>query len=155
MKTSDAAKMMGQLVVVTKVLYREHAELKRYWIARDREPRTGWFTGVRWLQNGYIEPGCSYGGSSMFGYEPVEYAPPYMKETDPRTVCALVTFWPNENPKKVPLDNIRDWVDGDPEPFSTSGYGETDREAWIESNRKIMKAEAHNLKRDAKGRFVK
>jgi len=147
MKTTDAAKLMGRKILVTKELRRERVDGLRRWVAYDREPRAGWFTGIRWLQTGIVEGGHYYGEG--------DYDPAYLKETEKRTVCALVVFWPNENAKRVPLDGFRDWVEGNPEAFSTSGFGEHHRDKYIEDLRNIMKEEHKRQERDAKGRFVR
>lgn len=126
MKHEAMVKLMGRMVLVSKVLKRQKAYptrmqkvtvpgpfgapfeadvptsggMRAWWTEETLEkPRTGWVVGFRTLQEGYVEP--EGGGRSVYGepdYEPAEWRTKGTKK------CLLVAFWPTEKPVHVPLD---------------------------------------------------
>lgn len=142
---------MGDVVTVTKELYRgwggeegvtqglgESGSL-RLWESNPRsEARAGWVVGVRWLLNGRRIPGSS---TALDFTE--EYDPPYFRETEPRTPCLLVVYWPTMSPVRVPLDGY-ELSDLEPECPAYS---------WSDFNRKEMSKIMEDMPRDARGRW--
>ncbi len=147
--------LMGTQVVVNKELIRclksgSQNYVTAYWDTKIIPSRTGWVVGVRWVLEGYTVPGNRGYGYDHYGY-PYEYESPYFAETG-RIKCLLVSFWPTEKPVYVPLDGF--WVPEHygfaPEPYCSSAP--TIAERLLQSE--IMKKEAKDIPRDAKGRFI-
>lgn len=140
MKTSDVAKLMGKRALVYAKVRRVTESLQRSWEKEDlEEPRSGWITGIRWVQVGTYNPGLGHYGE--------DYEPPYLAVEKVFPVL-LVTFWPNMRPVKVPMGSFKVQEDDEgPRPYSKQGkYNEQYREA--------LSKEMKEWPRDEKGRWV-
>lgn len=141
----DVKKIMGQIVTV-------HAELKRKKTYMEREgsrfkatmvswereklkePRAGWVTGRRALQEGELKGGY-YDGQG------------YLEQND--IVLALqVVYWPTLNPVHVPYDGIN--MGGEPIAPGWVAW----KQEWKDELSEIMKVEMKNWPRDERGRWI-
>ena len=135
MKSKEALQLMGQKVVVNKLLIRDEDFIKSKaafpskrrirWLEHETCPRTGWIMGFRTVQDGFIIP-------DEFGN--------IFKITDTHR-CAKVVFWPLENPVHVPLDGYKIADENAPKPYPTCG-------GWRDGNADTHKAELSNIMRD-------
>lgn len=99
------------------------------WDAFEVKPTTGWVTGLRYLQTGYVDP--------PFYEDPASFV-----ETGPRKLCVLVTTWPTRNPAKVPLEALE----------VTETIGEVS--AWSDEERRLVALQCKDWPRDEWGRFA-
>jgi hypothetical protein len=136
--------LMGKKVLVNSVYIREfNQETSYFYWDTCSENRVGFVVGYRWLNEGKYVPGS--GG----GYD---YDPPQFK-TKRRFPAILISFWPNENPKFVPVDGFK-IADGCDFLYfyPSAGYGVgRSRErmlAWAREN-------CENWPRDKKGRWIR
>lgn len=137
-----ALELMGKKVLVKERYWRHRNKKKRWWESKPLlYPRVGWVTGIRWLQTGEVYTHMYYSDGGN-----------YLYETKPRQICLLVSFWPTENPVKVPIEAVElTEEDG----YSTSGFGEgANRKQQLSYLSQTMKDVAAELPRDEKGRFV-
>lgn len=144
MKTSDVAKLMGKRALVYATVHKVTENLQRTWEKEDlKEPRSGWITGIRWVQVGTYNPGSGHYGTMDWE----DYESPYLavKKVFP---VLLVTFWPNMRPVKVPMGSFQVQEDDEePRPYCKQG-------TWDERTRKIASQEMKEWPRDEKGRWV-
>jgi len=145
--------LMGKKVLISKIYNHKHFNPEtetRTWKTKElKEPRVGWVVGIRNIFSGVLKQ-PSYNPDEDFNSNS------YLGNIITHK-CLLVSFWPTEKPKRIPLDGYS--IDtGDAKPFSSS-WGETkkDREIALESQRDIMKKEYNTspFPRDSKGRFIK
>lgn len=174
MKHAEMLKLMGRMVLVSRILERQKGNVylhdkslkeivKRVaWDGKSLEnPRTGWVVGFRHVQEGYVEPESHGHGFSEDSYEPAEW------KTEKVIPCLLVAFWPTEKPVHVPMDGYvlllgreqRTYIKNHkfqraPEPYTTAG-GWKEHPEYRESNAEFMKDEMKNWPRDEKGRWRK
>lgn len=181
MKHEVMVKLMGKMVLVSKVLERQQSYEKKpdklvskWWEEKEIESRTGWVVGFRTLQEGYVKPGSP--PRQMFdgqedGGDPDEWRTTGVKK------CLLVAFWPTEKPVHVPLDGYTrvsrggryiahldpEWirkggsgckVEKAPEPYTTAG-GWRENPEWRKKNAEFMKGEMKGWPRDEKGQWRK
>lgn len=147
-------RLMGKLVVVTKVLHRNEHEhngaARRLWEPVKLDPfRTGWVVGVRWVQNGTYVPASGGGGGFGIGYEDT-YEPASLAVESVVPVL-LVAFWPTETAEKVPFNGYCPVHMMTPAPKPRPRAGCT----WTDRDREIQRQITKEMKRDERGRFVK
>lgn len=134
----DRQEMMGKIVTVTHQLVRKSNGYSRWWESESlEEPRPGWVTGFRTLQNGTVSVEREY------GYR--EYEQRYWNCHN-TTPAILVTFWPTLNPIHVPLDGVV--IGGNPQPYPT--LPDFDVKPFGE----LMREEMEYWPRDNKGRWL-
>lgn len=135
MTNMNLASLMGEVVTVYKELYKvrqfngDTQQTKHQ--ARDVEPRAGWVTGYRTLQEGIT----------------LDH---YNRYTDSRTFkvtgtvqCLLVVYWPTMNPVRVPLDGYE--LGGEPESPSVE---------WKEEYKEDQRKYVQNWPRNEKGQWI-
>jgi len=137
--TKDRLELMGEVVTVTQEFKRESdgpwykPGTRRFWEAKDVDPRAGWVTGFRTLQNGTLQTNGFEGPTYLTSIETVS--------------CVLVAYWPTYEPVNVPLDGFK--VGGEPyhnsEEYWNTPEGERGRE-WL-------RLDAEHWPRDEKGRW--
>jgi len=98
MKLKSVIPHMGKLVKVEQTLERKvtwvDGASRAKWIPTKMSwPRVGWFSGVRWLQEGTVHHATG-------GYD--DFDPGYIVVED-RVLVALVCFWPTAKPVAVPI----------------------------------------------------
>jgi len=144
MKTSDVAKLMGKRALVYATVHKVTENLQRTWEKKElSEPRSGWITGIRWVQVGTYNPGSGHYGNMDWE----DYDPPSLEVKKVFPVL-LVTFWPNMRPVKVPMGSFRVQDDSeDPQPYHKKAK-------WTDQQRKGMQQEAREWPRDEKGRWL-
>jgi hypothetical protein len=138
MTITDIKALMGRLVVVTKTIGpRYDSHNKRFWVSKPvhRGPRTGWLTGCRWVQTGVCHPRHHWDDEGR------------LEETAPRTLIALVVFWPSMDPVRVPMDGLRVAAENDPPP-------EWRTWPWSEKDKARLRQEMVEWPRDEQGRWV-
>lgn len=141
-KRCNLVHLMGRKVYVTRAAVRvtDHAaEPSCHWESCSRKGRTGWVVGVRWLQRGTSE--AIQGGDFCRTW--VEHGK--------RFQVLLVSFWPTEDPIKVPLDGYEDFNPRiHPEPWPSAGVMGGDRER----DREWKQIAVRDVPRDKRGRFI-
>lgn len=171
MKDDEIYALMGKVATVSKVLERQSSPVgpigtKSQWKTRSIKKRTGWITGLRWLQSGIRIPGSHTGYPDEDSYEP-----PYFKQTERPTKCLIVVFWPTEKPVFVPMDGYLTLPEDEVErmffslsvevPHRTTWRDKiTDpdrikaREKAEERVRELLRKESKDFPRDEKGRWT-
>lgn len=128
--------LMGRIVTVTKIVKRHKtSDEVKYVVENLKEPRSGWVTGIRFLNSGSIERDYEYGCT---------FIPDAGKKSLP---VVLVAFYPNLNPVRVPLDGYRYFSNGDKLPHSNAYQ-------WTDKEKEEMSLISGDFERDEKGRFV-
>ena len=129
MKHKEMAKLMGQVVTVSKRLIKNknHTTGEVAWSTyKVVKPRSGWVVGFRFLQNGCITR---------------DYDENYF-EWSSSVLCMLVTCWPNQKPVNVPMDGFE--LGGEP----------NNKTSFSEAQRKLLREEMKDWPRDDRGRWL-
>jgi len=136
MKHAEAAKLMGQVVLVEAEYERSFESAmgkkqRRSWEPRiQKKPRPGWVVGFRYLQAGYIARGDWESPNEWIG--------------DTAIPSLLVSYWPTLQPVRVPLDSFK--ITNAVEPYSGNL-------PWAKMDRISYSEAMEGWPRDAKGRW--
>jgi hypothetical protein len=114
--------------------------IERKWKIIEINPRAGWVTGYRYLQEGIYRPERT---TSSRSYD-ADYEPPYL-EISNIIRCLLVSFFPTYNPVKVPINSV--WFPG--------GTPKSTQYKWTEQEKQQFSKESKLFPRDKYGRFSK
>lgn len=152
----DMLRLMGRVVgvhtVLRRVVQRNDHNREIIWAKTDLpETRPGWVIGRRSLQEGYVNYRSTSGTSFSLLSEPVDEDPPTLIQKN-RVTALMVTFWPTEKPRFVPLDGFLEYQPGkEDEPWpSCWGHTKEENENW----RRLSSDMSRDYPRDEKGRFV-
>ncbi len=142
MKHKDMLPLMGEIVLVEKVLKRDCLDTdgnvkwnaRRWWPETIDNPRAGWVVGFRILHNGRMVKTDEWDDIKEPEYFVAEES----------VHCCLVAFWPTMTPVHVPLDGFRANTDVEPVPPVYP---------WTDRDRAALRDEMKSVGRDEKGRW--
>lgn len=141
----EALVLMGSRVLVTKRLVSRTKsegidvkdELLLYWESEQITPRYGWIVGFR----------RTYNRLSIFD----TYHHRWVERCVSNTPCILVSFWPTQNPVKIPLDGFELIDDDKPQDNKFEPTYAPSR--WTKEEREYASTKMSAWPRDANGRW--